>query len=107
MMVRTGQARFEDPTWVHVDEIASYMQEIYQYCISARLNAPEAAQAAARKGMTTLVTVFVVAVALCAMVYYPSIIRNLNVSIKANRALLLLMPEDVVTSVKVWRPSGQ
>jgi hypothetical protein len=44
------------------------------------------------------VTLFAVGVALYGTVNYPSIIRNLNVSIEANRALMLLTPEDVVTS---------
>ncbi len=47
---------------------------------------------------TSLVTLFAVGVALYGTVNYPSIIRNLNVSIEANRALMLLTPEDVVTS---------
>ena len=35
--------------------------------------------------------------------YYPSVIRSLNTSIKGNRALLLLLPEDVVSSVKALK----
>ena len=35
--------------------------------------------------------------------YYPRIIESLNRSIKDNRSLLLLLPEDVVHGVKALR----
>ncbi len=47
------------------------------------------------------VYILVVFTVLCALIYYPVYIRMLNSSIKVNRALLLLVPVDVVDSVQV------
>ena len=95
------QARFNDIMWVHVDEMVFYIHEVFQRLIDVRLDLPRAQQAAARQEMATRASLFVVGVSLCALLYYPSVIRALNKSIKGNRALLLLLPEDVVSSVKV------
>jgi hypothetical protein len=89
--------------WAQVDELASNIQEVYQYLIDVRLQAPAELQQESRSLIASLTAVFIVFVAFCGIGFYPNVIRNLNVSIKGNRALLLLLPEDVVASVKVLR----
>ncbi len=43
---------------------------------------------------------------ICCCRYYPLYTRALNRAVKGNRALLLLLPPDVVDSVKVWGGGG-
>ncbi len=101
LCISATQARFNDPLWVQVDELTSYIQEVFQTLIDLRLGGPANKNRQAQKDISTRTAVFIVLVTLCAALYYPSLIRALNVSIKGNRALLLLLPEDVVSSVKV------
>jgi hypothetical protein len=89
--------------WTHVDQLATSIQEAYQYLIDVRLHMPVQLQQESRSFVASLTAAFIVFVVLCAVVFYPNVIRSLNVSIKGNRALLLLLPEDVVASVKVLK----
>ena len=43
--------------------------------------------------------VFIIGLAFCFMLAILPVIRKLNVSMKRNRSLLLLLPEDLVTEV--------
>jgi hypothetical protein len=89
--------------WAQVDELASTIQQVYQYLIDVRLHAPVKLQQENRRFIASLTAPFIAFVALCAVFFYPNVIRGLNVSIKGNRALLLLLPENVVASVKVLK----
>ena len=69
------------------------------------LNAQTPIDRADANQRTTSVVVgcFITAVVLCNLAYYPRVIGSLNKSIKGSRALLLLLPEDVIASVKVLK----
>ena len=97
------QSRFDDPLWNDVQNLNRYVVEVIYSLI--RLNAQSPIDQANANERTTSVFIgsFITAVVLCNLAYYPRVIHSLNKSIKGSRALLLLLPEDVITSVKVLK----
>ena len=96
------QARFTDQRWHDFYQLADRFHEIFQTLINLR---PSLAtqQASVSQMRTTITAFFITIVVLCNLFYYPIIISSLNKSIKCSRALLLLLPEDVIRGVKVLR----
>ena len=98
--IGTVQARFADPRWRDFYLLADRFHEILQALIDARPSL--AVQEVAVSQIRTMITaIFITIVVLCNLFYYPAIITSLNKSIKCSRALLLLLPEDVIRGVKV------
>ena len=80
--------------------LADRFHEILQTLINLRPSL--ATQQAAVSQIRTMITaIFITIVVLGNVFYYPAIITSLNKSIKCSRALLLLLPEDVIRGVKV------
>ena len=96
------QSRFQNPQWSDFAALSAAIKEIFQALISLRASL-EQQQAASSQTTTTVTAFFIVMVVLANVAYYPVIISRLNRSIKGNRALLLLLPEDVIHSVRVLR----
>ncbi len=86
-----------------MDEISLTMQEVYRAMIDFNFKVPEENRKTFRKAITTRTVLFIAFLTACMLVYYPLVIRSLNRSIKGNRALLVLVPEDVVPSVKALK----
>ena len=98
-----GQARFLDPLWDQVQQLSIYIKEVYDTLVTLHSMSPASVAANHTRITSLIVALFIVAVAVCNIVYFPLIIRALNKSIKGNRALLLLLPSDVVTSVPMLK----
>ena len=98
-----GQARFQSPLWEEFSQLSANVKEVFQTLIDLRSGLPTAVQQSVSKTSSVITAFFVVCIVLCNLLYYPSLVTSLNKSIKGNRALLLLLPEDVIHSVKVLR----
>jgi hypothetical protein len=99
----TTQARFSESRWAQVDELAWYMKQVFQALVDVRLEEPAHIQAREHRQALLWTMAFVCFTVVCVIGYYPVMLRNLNASIKTNRALLLLVPEDVVRSVSLLK----
>jgi hypothetical protein len=96
-----AQARFSDPLYADVSRLSQLLLEVCTYLIDTSLQDPKIHQRAVGKLASVYTAVIVVFICVCAIAYYPRITKRLNESVKGNRALLLLLPEDVVQGVKV------
>ena len=79
------------------------MKEILGTLITLHAQTPIDRAATNDKLLSTVIGLFVTGVVLCNVVYYPMVIRVLNKSIKGTRALLLLLPDDVITGIRVLK----
>ncbi len=93
------QARFLQQGWADFQNLSEYMTEILLKLIELHSEGPERKAAEYARTETTAIAFFILAVIACDLAFYPTVTRRLNQSIKGTRALLLLLPEDVVTSV--------
>ncbi len=64
---------------------------------------PEDIERSATRSLTLASTLFCVVVGLSGLVYYPFVIHNLNASVKRNRALLMLVPGEIICGVKTLK----
>ncbi len=97
------QARFDDPMWEDFVQLSARMKEVFEVLVTMHSTSLVDMQDTASRVFGTATAAFVCLVFFCDVVYYRSIIHSLNRSIKGNRALLLLLPEDVVHNVNVLR----
>ena len=81
----------------------AFTPQVFTTTESWRAEVPRTLRNATERTLTLSTTLFVVAVAVCALVSYPWVVRNLNASIKRNRSLLLLLPGDVIVGVKALK----
>ena len=100
--VTLAQARFDDPMWHDFYQLADRVHEIFQTLINLRPSL-ETQQASVTQLRNVVTGLFITMVVLCNVFYYPIIIKSLNRSIKSNRALLLIFPEEVIRGVKELR----
>ncbi len=89
-----------------MSQLSSLLLEVCAYLIDNNLQDPVARQRGVDKITSAYTGIMVSFIVLCALLYYPRVTRRLNESVKANRALLLLLPEDVVQGVKVCACEG-
>ncbi len=82
-----------------MDEISFTLQEVYCRIIDFVYAEPEEDRTLYRRAVTADTVGFLCFLAACMLIYYPLVIRSLNRSIKCNRSLLLLVPDEVVPSV--------
>jgi hypothetical protein len=75
------------------------MKEALDTLVALHAEVPVNRVDAYQRLVSTVVGFFITAVVLSNVLYFPSITSKLNKSIKGNRALLLLLPEDVVSGV--------
>ena len=101
--LRRRQSRFDDPLWDDIQMLNGYIIEVVYSLIALNAQSPIDSAEANQRTTSLIVGCFISAVVVCNLVYYPRIIGSLNKSIKGSRALLLLLPEDVIGSVKVLK----
>ncbi len=97
------QARFTDQLWTDFNAVCVQLDMVLLHLESLRMAAPAVRQQSANKAVSTMAAFFIVLLIVTNCLYFPRIIGRLNKSIKGNRALLLLLPEDVIASVKVLK----
>ncbi len=93
--------------WDDVQLLSKYIEEILESLIRLHTEVPAARASSNNKTVSALVGFFVASVVIASLLYFPSIINSLNKSIKGNRALLLLLPEDVISGVRVLKDTMQ
>ena len=95
--------RFEDQQWDDFYQLSVFLVEICQSEIDIHDTVPTSL-AQSMSSITSILSGFlIVTLVMCNVVYFPVIINRLNRSAKYNRALLLLLPQDVLTGVKVLK----
>ncbi len=97
------QHRFADPMWSDIQQLSIHIKDIIYNLIDLHAEAPRERASANDKAMSAAVGFFIAGVVLCNLIYYPAVLGTLNHSIKGTRSLLLLLPEDVVSGVRVLK----
>ena len=84
-------------------EFTPFMTEAFQTEVNLRRDIP-ASQASSNVSFTNATSaVLIAAMVLFTWLYVPWLVRRLNRSMKSNRALLVLLPADVVAGGRVLR----
>ena len=60
------QARFQNPLWATVDELAVYLEDSFEHLKNMRKEVPSQMHAAANQDMSTYTSVLVIFTAVCA-----------------------------------------
>ena len=97
------QARFQDPLWPEIQLLSVYIKEVVNALVDLHTQTPVSIVANHARTTSIVLAGFVLCSFGCSVAYFPAVIRSLNKSIKGNRALLLLLPNDVITAVPVLK----
>ncbi len=96
-------ARFTDQQWDDFYQLSLRLVEICQAEVSIRDEVPKTLVQAMTNFTSSMSGVLIAMLVLCNLLYFPYIIGRLNKSAKCNRSLLMLLPQDVLSGVKVLK----